>query len=79
VLVTGEPGIARRGAGGASRPCCTQRGALIEFQRVPTPRKGKLAIGPVSEWMRSDALAPRRGRLAVGHAGAELGRARSRS
>jgi DNA-binding SARP family transcriptional activator len=65
VLITGEPGIGKTRLLEDLSSWCTQRGAVIAFARSYAA-EGKLALGPVTEWLRSDALASRRGRLDAG-------------
>jgi DNA-binding SARP family transcriptional activator len=72
VLVTGEPGIGKTRLVEELRAWCAHRGALVAEARS-YPAEGALAYGPVAAWLRSEALAARRGRLEPGRL-AELAR-----
>jgi hypothetical protein len=74
VLVTGEPGIGKSRLGEEFRSWCSHRGAATADARS-YEAEGALAYGPVVTWLRSEALAPRRVRLAPGHL--DLGEARA--
>ena len=72
VLVSGEPGIGKTRLVEELRSWCAHRGVLTAEARSYLA-EGALAYGPVVAWLRSEALAARRGRVDRRHL-SELGR-----
>lgn len=62
VLISGEAGIGKTRLVEEFRAWCDQRGALVAEARSYAA-EGALSYGPVVDWLRSDALKMRRGRL----------------
>jgi DNA-binding SARP family transcriptional activator len=65
LLITGESGIGKSRLAEELRSWCSDRGAATAEARS-YEAEGALAYGPVVSWLRSEALAPRRVRLAPG-------------
>ena len=61
-LIGGEAGIGKTRLVAELRSECERSGAATAYARCYRA-EGALAYGPVVAWLRSDALAPRRGRL----------------
>ena len=73
VLVSGEPGIGKTRLVEELRSWCAHRG-VADRGGALVPAEGALAYGPVVAWLRSEALAARRGRVDRAHL-TELGAA----